>query len=369
MAERIVVGMSGGVDSSVAAALLRRQGFDVIGVTMNVWPKQETQTAVVRSNRCCAAGAIDDARRVAATLGIPYYALNFRDVFQRTVIDNFATEYLAGRTPNPCIRCNKYVKFDALLRVARQFGAERVATGHYARVEWDAARGRWLLKRARDPGKDQSYVLAVLDQGQLARAVWPLGDLTKAETRRIAAELGLCVADKPESQEICFVPGRSYGEYLEQTVPAAVRPGPILDREGRQIGQHRGVAFYTIGQRKGLGVAAGRPLFVTRIDASTNTIVVGDAEALLSHACVAEDLNWIAIPALEGELQVQARIRSRAEEVAATIVPRPDGRATVRFHQPQRAVTPGQAIVFYDGDCVVGGGTIAAVPSEEEPGE
>ena len=360
----MLVGMSGGVDSSVAAALLVQEGYEVIGVTLNVWPEREGLPLVERENGCCALGAVEDARRVADVLGIPYYVLNFRELFQQRVIANFVGEYLRGRTPNPCVRCNQFVKFDALLHRARALGADYVATGHYGRVEWDEGRGRWVLRKAVDRKKDQSYVLYVMSQDRLARALMPVGHLTKEETRRIAADLGLPVAHKPESQEICFVPGRSYGDYLATVAPESLRPGPIVDRAGRVLGEHRGVAFYTIGQRRGLGIVAGKPLYVVDILADENTVVVGGEEDLYHDECLATDVNFVAVERLDGPMRVRAKVRYRAEEADAVIAPHPSGHVHVRFDAPQRAVTPGQAIVFYQDDLVIGGGVIEDVPSK-----
>ncbi len=361
MAERVLVGMSGGVDSSVAAALLCEAGYDVVGVTLNVWPERDaTQALVEREDACCALGAVEDARRVAAHLGIPYYVVNFRDVFRRQVMANFAAEYARGRTPNPCVRCNQFVKFDALLARAVALGADYVATGHYARIDRDAASGRWRLRRAVDRQKDQSYVLYVMSQERLARTLFPLGGLTKPAVRALAERLGLVTAAKPESQEICFVPTNNYRDYLAEAAPETRRPGPIVDLAGRVVGQHDGVAYYTIGQRRGLGLATGEPLYVVDLLADENRVVVGPREALLAEGCLVEDVSYVALAGVDAPTVAQARIRYRAEDVPATLHPAPDGRVAVRFAAPQRAVTPGQTIVFYDGDVVLAGGTIAS---------
>ncbi|MBX5465647.1 MAG: tRNA 2-thiouridine(34) synthase MnmA, partial [Clostridia bacterium] len=275
-AVRVVAAMSGGVDSSVAAALLVRQGYEVIGVTMQIWQARDPAEEA-RLGGCCSLGAVADARRVAELLGIPYYVLNLQEAFRRAVIDDFVREYARGRTPNPCIVCNREIKFAALLERARELGAEYVASGHYARAGWDAGRGRWVLRRGRDARKDQSYVLYPLEQEQLAHVLFPLGGMEKAETRRLAAELGLPVAAKPESQEICFVRDGDYAAFLEGEIPDRFRPGPIVDRRGRLLGTHRGLPRYTVGQRRGLGVAAREPLYVLEVDAERNRLVVGTA--------------------------------------------------------------------------------------------
>jgi tRNA-specific 2-thiouridylase len=354
---RVIVGMSGGVDSSVSAALLKKAGHDVIGVTLNVWPDLPNMPEMRREDACCALGAVEDARRVADALDIPYYVLNFREVFEDRVIKDFVSTYASGRTPNPCIRCNQFIKFDALLVKARQLGAEFVATGHYARIEHGGP-GLNRLRKAADPNKDQSYVLYVMTQERLAAAMMPLGEFTKTETRQVAAELGLSVANKPESQDICFVPFKRYTEFIERYAPEVLQPGPIVNAAGDVVGEHKGIALHTVGQRRGLGVAAGQPLFVTRLDAATNTVVVGSADELLQSGCLLEEVNWIA-GELPGEpLRAMAKARYRSTEVACSVWREGDD-LHVEFEQPQRAVTPGQALVLYDGEYVLGGGTIA----------
>src|SRR5256885_12140495 len=335
--------MSGGVDSSVAAALLCEAGYEVIGVTLNVWPERDAMQALVeREDACCALGAVEDARRVADHLDIPYYVLNFRDVFRQQVMANFAAEYARGRTPNPCVRCNQFVKFDALLARAVALGADYVATGHYARVDHDAASGRWRLRRAVDRQKDQSYVLYVMSQERLARTLFPLGGLTKPEVRALAARLGLVTAAKPESQEICFVPTNNYRDYLAEAAPETRRSGPMVDVDGRVVGKHEGVAYYTIGQRRGLGLATGHPLYVVDIFAEENRVVVGPREALRADGCLVEDVHYVALAGLDGPLEAHARIRSHAEDVPVTVAPAADGMLAVRVPTPPRAVTPGQ---------------------------
>ena len=363
----VLVGMSGGVDSSVTAALLVQQGYRVLGITLNVWPEGERVGVVEREDACCALGAVEDARRVCATLGVPHYVVNFRDTFQRYVIQNFVEEYRRGRTPNPCVRCNQFIKFDALLAKAQALGADFVATGHYARIA-RMPDGRWALRKAADPKKDQSYVLYVMTQERLARAMFPLGELSKEETRRLAEELGLHVAGKPESQEICFVPTRDYRDYLREHDPASLRPGPIRDATGRVIGQHQGIALYTVGQRRGLGIASSKPLFVIEIWPEENTLVVGDEDSLYCREARVEGVNWVAIERPERPIRVVAKARYKAEEVPATVEPGEDGAVRVVFDAPQRAVTPGQTMVFYDGDIVLGGGTLeASRPAHPNP--
>jgi tRNA-uridine 2-sulfurtransferase len=347
--------MSGGVDSSVTAALLKQAGHDVIGVTLNVWPDLPNMPEMQREDACCALGAVEDARRVADALDIPYYVLNFREVFEDRVIKDFVNTYASGRTPNPCIRCNQFIKFDALLVKARQLGAQYVATGHYARIEHGSPN---RLRKAADPSKDQSYVLYVMSQDRLAAAMMPLGEFSKSETRQMAADLGLSVANKPESQDICFVPFKRYTEFIELYAPEVLQPGPIVNREGAVLGEHRGIALHTVGQRRGLGVAAGQPLFVTGLDAATNTVVVGGADDLLQSSCRLEEVNWIAGEPPSEPLRALGKARYRSPEVACTVQRDEDG-LRVEFDQPQRALTPGQALVLYDREYVLGGGTIA----------
>ncbi len=363
MPEIVVTAMSGGVDSSVAAALLVQQGYSVIGVTMNLWPRKSIVEADNRHSVCCSLESVDNARRVADRLGIPHYTLNFREIFDREVVRNFVQEYARGRTPNPCIRCNRYVKFEALLRKAIGLGARYVATGHYARVDRGAG-GRFRLRKALHGEKDQSYALYSLTQEQLAHTLFPLGEMPKSETRRIAAELGLATADKPESMELCFVPDGHYGSFVSEKLPSAARPGPIRNVRGDVVGSHPGVALFTIGQRKGLGVASGRPLYVVDILPDENTIVVGEEQDLVSHGLDAEDMNWVSAERPESPVRITAKIRYRASEVPAVVEAGPDATARIVFDDPQRAVSPGQAVVLYDGDAVLGGGTILRAISQ-----
>jgi tRNA-specific 2-thiouridylase len=356
--QRIVVGMSGGVDSSVAAARLVEAGHEVVGVTMRVWGRSSGPESVSRFGSCCGSEAVDDARRVATSLGIAYYVINMADEFDRSVITPFADSYAAGRTPVPCVACNTELKFGSLLARARAWDAVAVATGHYARVEYSSRTGRFALLRARDSRKDQTDFLWPLTQAQLAAARFPVGDLTKDEVREHARRLGLATADKPESQEICFVPDSDYRGFLRRRDPAVFRPGPIVDLAGRLLARHAGVAGFTVGQRKGLGLATSRPLYVVDLDAETNRVTVGDASDLEQDRLVAAHVNFIAGASPASPLRVTAKIRHNHEPAPATVRPLPDDRAEVVFDQPQRAITPGQSCVWYDGDEVVGGGVI-----------
>src|SRR5215471_15839927 len=363
MSERVVVGLSGGVDSSVAAALLVEQGFDVVGVTLRVWPWHESKDPERRFGSCCSPATVDDARQVARRLGIPYYLLNSETEFARTVIDDFAREYEAGRTPVPCTVCNRDVKFGSLLARARAWDAVAVATGHYARITRDEATGRFLLWRGADAQKDQSDFLWPLSQAQLGAARFPVGALTKAEVRERARALGLVTADKPESQEICFVPDNDYRGFLRRRIPHAFNPGPIVDGAGRVLGEHEGLAAYTVGQRRGLGLSTGRTIYVTKLDPARNTVVVGSSHEVEIDTLVARQVNWISIDELTESRRVRAQIRHRHEPAAATISPRGRG-VEVAFDSPQWAPAPGQSVVFYEGDLVVGGGVIASSEGE-----
>jgi tRNA-specific 2-thiouridylase len=359
---RIIVGMSGGVDSSVAAALLVEQGYDVVGVTLRVWPWRESEDVTRRFGSCCSPETVDDAREVARRLGIPYYLLNSEDEFGRSVIDRFVEEYRAGRTPVPCVACNRDLKFGSLLHRARAWDATAVATGHYARVTHDQTGGRYLLWRGADPVKDQSDFLWPLTQDQLAAARFPVGGLTKAEVREHARRLGLVTAEKPESQEICFIPDDDYRRFLRDRDPSMFQPGPIVDAAGRRVGTHRGLAAYTVGQRRGLDLASAGPRYVIDLDATANTLTVGGASALDRDRLVATDVNFIACSPPREPIDVDAKIRHSHRAARARVHVRPDGRAEVRFVAAQRAITPGQSVVFYQGDLVVGGGVIAREP-------
>ncbi len=346
--------MSGGVDSSVAAVLLKEQGYMVVGASMQIWDGG-VHPAGVRRTGCYGPGEqrdIEDAQRVADTLGIPLHVLDLRREYRSQVLDYFRTEYLTGRTPSPCTRCNREVKFGALVRKARDKGVDfdYFATGHYARVQYDEMSGRHLLRKARDARKDQSYFLYALSQEHLARSLFPVGAWTKDEVRRKASDLGLCIEGKPESQD--FISG-GYSFLVRDWA----QPGPILDIQGRVVGQHRGIPYYTIGQRRGLGITSKEPLYVTGIDAERNAVIVGRKEELYSDELTASELNWIAHEP-SGPIRAKAKIRYRHSEAEATITPLDEGRVHVRFGEPQMAITPGQAVVFYDGDIVLGGATI-----------
>jgi tRNA-specific 2-thiouridylase len=356
----VVVGMSGGVDSSAAAALLLQQGYEVIGITLKLWP----QDCLARAeDKCCGPQAVADARGVCHRLGIPFYLVDEAEEFRQQVIEYFAAEYRAGRTPNPCVLCNEKLKFGTLVTRARKLGADFVATGHYARVERDAATGRFLLQRGRDSRKDQSYFLFSLRQDQLARSLFPLGELTKTDTRDVARERQLKTAEKEESMEICFVPDNDYGRFLQQAKLVAPHRGEIVDTTGRVLGHHDGIEFYTIGQRKGLGIAAPKPLYVLELDPARNRVVVGDDDtALQRDTFTVQRCNWIPFDAPAGEIEVTAKIRYNHAGTLATVTPQADSAARVRLHTPQRAVTPGQACVFYQDDLVLGGGWIARSP-------
>jgi tRNA-uridine 2-sulfurtransferase len=352
---RVVVGMSGGVDSSAAAALLLEQGYDVIGITLKLWPQDCVSRA---EDKCCGPQAVMDARSVSHKLNIPYYLVDEAADFQKQVINYFAEEYKAGRTPNPCVMCNEKLKFGTLISRAKQLGAEYIATGHFARVEKSPENGRMLLKRGRDPRKDQSYFLFSLRQEQLARTIFPLGELTKTDTRCVARQSNLKTADKEESMEICFVPDKDYGRFLQQANLVQKHKGEIVNLQGQVLGRHEGIEFYTIGQRKGLGLSSPKPLYVVELDAVNNRVIVGDESALERDEFNVERCNWIPYDNPHEPLEVTAKIRYNHPGTPATVTPGLNCSAKVKLHAPQRAITPGQACVFYQDDLVVGGGWI-----------
>lgn len=349
---RVVVALSGGVDSAAAAAILTAQGYDVVGVMLRLW----SEPGVGEANRCCTLEATQDARRVAWALDIPFYLLDCEEAFREHIVDAFIREHAAGRTPNPCVVCNRAIKFGFLLEQLRAFDADALATGHYARVV--RAEGEVQLWRARDPRKDQSYVLHVLEQAQLRRVLFPLGDLTKAEARALVAARGLPVAAKPESQDLCFVRDQDYRRFLREHAPAIVRPGPILDRAGRELGQHQGLPLYTIGQRRGIGIAGPAPLYVLELDVARNALIVGPAEQLGRAVFEVRPAHFISGQPLAAPLEVTLQVRYTGREVAATLTPLPEAAVRVQLSAPCRDVTPGQSAVFYHGAQVLGGGVI-----------
>ncbi len=368
--ERVAVAMSGGVDSSTAAAILRDQGYELVGFSMQLWDQRRNGSAgdAHVGGRCCSLDDIYDARAVAARLKFPYYVVNFQEEFEARVVRSFIESYRDGLTPSPCVLCNSHLKFDHLMRMADEIGASRVATGHYARVQHDEETGRHLLQRARDRNKDQSYFLFELAQEQLAKAMFPLGNLDKGQVRDIARRHGLEVADKSESQEICFVPDGDYASFIERHYddvvgeggpPGSLQAGEIVDSTGEVLGEHAGIHHYTVGQRRGLGISSSTPLYVIEIRPESRQVVVGRRAELGRRSCRIVKCNWISVAPPTGPMSVSAKIRSRHPDAPAVVTPLPDGSCRVEFEHPQPAVSPGQACVLYSGECVVGGGWIA----------
>ena len=354
--KKVVVGMSGGVDSSVAAYLLKEQGYDVIGVTMQIW-QDEKESLQEENGGCCGLSAVDDARRVASALGIPYYVMNFKREFKTSVIDYFIAEYGHGRTPNPCIACNRYVKWESLLKRSMDIGADYIATGHYARVE-ELPNGRYALRTSATDQKDQTYALYNLTQDQLKRTLMPVGEYTKEQIRAIADHISLRVANKPDSQDICFVPDGDYASFIEETRGEPFPEGNFVTADGTVLGRHRGIIHYTVGQRKGLGLAMGYPVFVLEIRPETNEVVIGSNEDALSLRVRANKLNFMAVEDIREPVRVWAKIRYNHKGDWCTLEKTGEDEVLCTFDKPQRAVTPGQALVFYDGEYVLGGGTI-----------
>lgn len=356
MKKKVAVGMSGGVDSSVAAYLLKEQGYDVIGVTMQIWQEEDSIT-MAENGGCCGLSAVDDARRVADRLQIPYYVLNLKKEFKENVIDYFIEEYIHARTPNPCIACNRYVKWEALLNRAMELGCDYIATGHYARI-CRLENGRFALKKSATVRKDQTYALYNLTQHQLSRTLMPVGEYDKDEIRKIAEDIGLLVANKPDSQEICFVPDNDYASYIKKETGKTFPAGNFIDVNGNILGKHKGIIHYTIGQRKGLGLSLGTPAFVLEIRPDTNEVVIGTNEDTFHSKLAADKVNWMSITGLEGEMKVTAKIRYSHQGAPCILRMTGEDEIECRFQEPVRAITPGQAVVFYDGDIVVGGATI-----------
>ncbi|MAE19092.1 tRNA 2-thiouridine(34) synthase MnmA [Candidatus Poribacteria bacterium] len=357
MSKRVIAAMSGGVDSSVMAALMIDAGYDVIAVTMRLGNHDTVEYDSEKPN-CCSLEGVEDARYAAMQLGIPFYAVNHEDQFRQSIVDYFVDEYTVGRTPSPCVICNQELKFGTLVDLADQLDCEYIGTGHYAKIEQDPETGRYLLRKGSDFKKDQSYFLFSLTQSQLKRAIMPLGSLNKEAVRDIARRYKLKTAEKPESQELCFIADDDYKRFLKDRIPEQIQKGEIVDQNGEKLGHHKGIPFYTVGQRRGLGIAVGEPIYVTGIKTETNTIVVGQADELLRQSMIVNQLNWIPFENLAEPIRAQIKIRYRDQGEMATVTPTVDGKVKVIFDQPRRAIAPGQAAVFYAQDLVIGGGWI-----------
>ena len=364
MRQRVLVAMSGGVDSSLTAFLLKEQGYDVIGATMQLW----RETVHGNPAECLDPDHIEDAKQVAKHLGIPFHVVNLEEEFEREVIQYFCREYGEGRTPNPCVLCNKTIKFGAFFKKAQELGADYLATGHYARLAYDEKDGRFLLRKACDKKKDQSYFLFALSQGQLSQALFPLGEHHKDQVRKRALQLGLRTQDRPESQEICFIRESSYHPFLARRLGEALEPGPILDGNGKVLGRHQGLPFYTIGQRRGLRLAKGRPLYVTALDLKNNAVIVGTEEEVFRDTFRVNSINWIVSRETASSFPAQVKIRYNHPGAEAMVSPYGESERLVTFKTAQKAITPGQAAVFYDGETVLGGGWIKEVVQSSECG-
>lgn len=357
MKQKVVIGMSGGVDSSVAAYLLKEQGYEVIGMTMQIW-QDDKREEIEDHGGCCGLSAVDDARRVCQKIGIPHYVVNFRNDFKSQVIDYFVEEYTKGKTPNPCIACNRYVKWESMLHKALQLGADYIATGHYAKIVYLSESGRYALKLSSAVGKDQTYALYNLTQEQLKHTLMPLGDYNKEQIRKIAEDIGLSVASKPDSQEICFIPDNNYGKYIEQNYNYPIHTGNFIDTKGNILGKHKGIIHYTVGQRKGLGISFGKPMYVVEIRPNTNEVVLGENKDIFQNVVYADKLNFMKFEALKDSMKASAKIRYSHKPSSCIISMHNEKIIRCEFEEPERAITPGQAVVFYDKDIVVGGGTI-----------